>query len=146
MPVNALRRLRDWGGRYIDYRIAWISAVFLGGIVWAINLSHGPLAALPAALKQAAYTFFVAGFIVRLCETISVRVERETLASVLATLIPASIAISLTFLMHSLKGTPEPLHSTVPTLLIAPPAMFFWAKKSRKQHFESVEVPLAEEA
>jgi len=138
MPTETFRRARDWGARYIDYRIAWISAFFLGGVVWLINLSHRPLAALPAALKQAAYTFFVAGFIVRLCETISVRVERETLALALAALIPACIAVGLTFLMHSLKGTPEPLHSTLPTLLIAPPTMFFWARKNRKEHFASI--------
>ncbi len=144
MPIEALRRLRDWGARYIDYRTAWIAAAFLGGVVWLINLSHGPLAALPAALKQAAYTFFVAGFIVRLCETISVRVGRAALALALAALIPACIAVGLTFLMHSLKGTPEPFRSTIPTLLIAPPSMFFWARKNRKEHFAAIETQSSE--
>ncbi len=133
MLMERFRQLRDWGARFIDYRSAWIAALLLGVIVWLINLSHGALAALPAALKQASYTFFVAGFITRLCETLAIRISRTSLALFLAVLIPSSIAIGLTFLMHSLKGTPEPLYSTVPTLLIAPPCMFFWGRASRQR-------------
>ena len=131
MHMDNLRRLRDWGARFIDYRAAWMAALFLGIIVWLINLAHGPLAALPAAVKQASYTFFVAGFIMRLCETLSVRISRTWLALFLAVLLPGSIAVGLTFFMHSLKGTPEPLYSTIPTLLLAPPSMFVWGRRSR---------------
>jgi hypothetical protein len=135
--MESFRRLRDWGAQFIDYRAAWMAALFLGAIVWLINLSHGPLAALPAAVKQASYTFFVAGFIMRLCERLSVQIARTWLALFLAVLLPGSIAVGLTFLMHSLKGTPEPLYSTLPTLLLAPPSMFVWGKRSRARELNS---------
>jgi hypothetical protein len=72
------------------------------------------------------YRYFVAGFITRLRENIAVRVEQRSLALLLAVLLPSSIAVGLTTLLHSLKGTPEPLRSVLPTLLMAPPAFLWW--------------------
>ena len=107
-------------------------------MVWAINFSHGAIAALPAALKQASYTFFVAGFVVKLCENISLKIEPAIPAYTLATLVPSCIAIGLTFLVHSLRGTPEPFYSTLPTLLMAPPSFFVWAWRSRQQQITKI--------
>jgi len=129
--MQRLVKLRDFGANYIDYRTAWMAALILSFVVWMINLSHGALPALPAALKQATYTFFVAGFIVRLCENLATKVTVRSLALALAVVIPSSIAIGLTFALHSLKGTPEPLHSTIPTMLMAPPSFFVWGWRSR---------------
>ncbi len=131
--TTPLKQLIQWGAQYIDYSAAWKAALFLGTIVWCINLAHGPWAALPAALKQASYTFFVAGFIVRLCEVLALRYQPHIPALLLATLIPSCIAVGLTFLVHSLRGTPEPLFSTLPTLLLAPPSFAVWAWRCRKQ-------------
>ena len=116
--------------KYVDVSTAWKAALFLGLVVYAINFSHGAFAALPAALKQAAYTFLASGFIVRLCENIIHQVRPMAIAWPLAILLPSAVAVGLTFLMHSLKGTPEPLYSTLPTLLITPPAFAVWAWRS----------------
>ena len=132
--MRALRQLKDFGARYIDYSMAWKGALFLAVCAWLINLPHGPVAALPAALKQATYTYFVAGFVTRLCERIAVRIERRSLALFAAVMIPSSIALGLTLLLHTLKGTPEPLRSVVPTLLTAPPAFFWWGRRKRLAH------------
>jgi hypothetical protein len=118
--------------KYVDVSTAWKAALFLGLVVYAINFSHGALAALPAALKQAAYTFLASGFIVRLCENIINQVRPMAVAWPLAILLPTAVAVGLTFLMHSLKGTPEPFYSTLPTLLITPPAFAVWAWRSLK--------------
>lgn len=126
------RTIKTWFLSHVDVSTAWKAALFLGIVVYAINFSHGALAALPAALKQAAYTFFVAGFILRLCEKLSVNTALGALALPLAVLIPSSIAIGLTYLMHSLKGTPEPFYSTVPTILMAFPSFAVWAYRARK--------------
>ncbi len=116
--------------KYVDVSTAWKAALFLGIVVYAINFSHGALAALPAALKQATYTFLVSGIIVRLCENLINRIRPMIVAWPLAILVPSAVAVGLTYLMHSLKGTPEPLYSTLPTLLIAPPAFAVWAWRS----------------
>jgi hypothetical protein len=128
---EALKRVKDFGGRFIDYSMAWKGALFLGIVVWLVNLSHGPLAALPAALKQAAYTYFVAGLITRLCQTLATRIQRRALALTLCVAVPSAIALTLTFGLHTLRGTPEPLHSVIPTLLTAPLAFFWWGRRSR---------------
>ena len=119
--------------KYVDVSTAWKAALFLGLVVYAINFSHGALAALPAALKQAIYTFLASGFIVRLCENLIKQVRPMVVAWPLAILLPSAVAVGLTFLMHSLKGTPEPFYSTLPTILITPPAFAVWAWRSLKQ-------------
>jgi hypothetical protein len=135
--VGHLRRIKELGARYIDYSMAWKGALFLAVAVWLINLEHGPLAALPAALKQATYTYFVAGFITRLCENIAVNVRERRLALFLAVFVPSCIALGLTLLLHTLRGTPEPLRSVIPTLLSAPPAFFWWGRRNRMQRDEA---------
>ena len=135
--IEALKRIKVWGGTYIDYAMAWKGALFLGVVVWLINSSHGALAALPAALKQASYTYFVAGFVTRLCQTLAIRFESRAASLTLAVLIPSTIALTLTFILHTLKGTPEPIRSVIPTLLSAPPAFFWWGRKSRLEHDEN---------
>jgi hypothetical protein len=118
--------------KYVDVSTAWKAALFLGLVVYAINFSHGAFAALPAALKQATYTFLASGFIVRLCENLINQVRPMAIAWPLAVLLPSAVAVGLTFLMHSLKGTPEPFYSTLPTILITPPAFAVWAWRSLK--------------
>jgi hypothetical protein len=118
--------------RHVDISTAWKAAIFLGVLVFCINLDHGAWAALPAALKQATYTFFVAGFIVRLCENLVLNNSLGMMALPLAVVIPSSIAIGLTFLLHNLKGTPLPFYSTLPTIFMAPPSFLVWAWRVRK--------------
>lgn len=125
-------RLIRFFTRLVDISAAWKGALFLGALVFAINANHGALAALPAALKQATYTFFIGGFIVRLCENLVLSKTLGVLALPLAVLVPAGIAIGLTFLMHNLKGTPLPFYSTLPTIVIAPPAFAAWAWQVKK--------------
>jgi hypothetical protein len=129
MPLS---QLKETFLEHVDVSTAWKAALFLGVVVFAINYSHGALAALPAALKQATYTFFVAGFIVRLCENLVLKPSLGAMAFPLSVIIPSAIAIGLTFLLHNLKGTPEPLRSTIPTLLMAPPSFTVWAWRCRK--------------
>jgi hypothetical protein len=118
--------------KYVDVSTAWKAALFLGAVVYAINFSHGAVAAIPAALKQALYTLLASGFIVRLCENLITRVKPMFIAWPLAILLPSAVAVGLTYIMHSLKGTPEPLYSTLPTLLVTPPAFAVWAWRCLK--------------
>lgn len=115
-----LSGIRSFMDRYINYGMAVAGAVFLGGAVFAINIDHGLPHALLAAAKQAAYTFFAAGFITRNSENLAVRWDNRALSLFLSVLISTCIAVGLTYLVHSLKGTPEPLNSTLPTLLTSP--------------------------
>ncbi len=131
-----------WGfmKRHIDFGMAWKGALFLGVVVFGINyVEHGALAALPAALKQATYTYFVAGFITRLGENLAVRIDPMPLGIAAAVLVPSSIAISLTYGLHSMRGTPEPFYSTLPTIIAAPPAFLVWGWLKRRGREEAPE-------
>ncbi|MEN0060773.1 MAG: hypothetical protein AAGA48_01420 [Myxococcota bacterium] len=122
--MNALTQLLS---RILDLRFAVGGAVFMGGLVFAVNASYGTGPALVAAAKQASYTFFFAGFVMRWCEHLATSVEPRSLAVATATLLPSVLAVSLTFGIHNLRGTPDPVASTLPTLFFGPPSFFVWA-------------------
>lgn len=66
------------------------------------------------------------------CELLATHVKVFILAIVLAVFIPSGITLILTYTVHTMKGTPKPLHSTIPTLIIIP-ATAVWGYKKRKQ-------------
>ena len=128
-----LKRIRDRLDANIDYGGAIIGATLLGGIVFRLNYSHGTALAATAALKQATYTFFVAGFIVKNNERLARKWAEPALSLLLATTVSSCLAVVLTFLVHSLKGTPEPLLSTLPTALMGPPGFLLLAWRARRK-------------
>ncbi len=119
---SILKRIINFGSRYIDYKMGIYGAVVMGVIVFIINYSATSqwLPSATAALKQGGYTFFFGGFIMKFCGYLAINIKKQTLALLAAVLIPTSIALTLTFGIHNLKGTPKPLASTVPTLMIIP--------------------------
>ncbi|TAJ11523.1 hypothetical protein DMA11_16515 [Marinilabiliaceae bacterium JC017] len=118
--------------KLFDPLMGTIGGLFMGSIVYAVNASYGFDAAIIAALKQGGYTFFMGGITMKLAENLSVKFPNTAKALSLATTLPTLLAVSLTYLLHSLKGTPEPLTSTLPTLLLAPGGFLWWAHKKRK--------------
>ncbi len=126
-----LRRLKATLDANVDYGAALAAASLLGGIVFALNYAHGAGSATTAALKQATYTFFVAGFIVKNNERLARRLAAPRPSIALAVAVSSGLAVGLTFLVHSLKGTPEPVLSTMPTALIGPPSFLLLARRAR---------------
>ena len=132
-----LKRARALFGAHIDLGGAIVGASLLGAIVFWLNHSHGASQAATAALKQATYTFFVAGFIVKNNEKLATKWPEPAFALSLATGVSSCLAVGLTFLVHSLKGTPEPLLSTLPTALLGPPGFLVLAVRARRETIEA---------
>ena len=106
----------------------------MGIIVYLINFNATAesTGALTAAIKQGIYTFFFGGSIMKICEIIAVRIPAKRTAIFLATLIPSFISLALTFGVHSLKGTPRPIESTIPTAIFVIPSTAIWGVLKRK--------------
>jgi hypothetical protein len=126
--------------KFIDVKIAVSGAIVMGGIVFSINYSatHELTGSLTAALKQGTYTFFFGGVLMKSCELLATSIQRRTLAILASTIIPSVFTLLLTYCMHSMKGTPKPFESTLPTLIIIP-ATAIWGfisrgKQDRKQN------------
>lgn len=119
--------------KYFDPVMGLVGAGVMGTIVFFINWDHGIGWGLFAAGKQATYTFLAGGTMMRITENIASYFKNDALSVFLAVLTPYFIAITLTYLLHSLKGTPEPLNSTIPTMLLAPWGFLWWALRKRKQ-------------
>ncbi|MCK5839771.1 MAG: hypothetical protein KAG99_07975 [Bacteroidales bacterium] len=119
--------------QYFDFKMGAAGAFVLGGIVLYINYDYGIPAASVAAVKQATYTFLVGGIIVRICENLATRYNNINIAIFMSILVPSLLAVGLTFGVHSTRGTPEPLNSTIPTIILSPISFAIWGIRKRKQ-------------
>lgn len=144
MSSNIFIKTKTFLNHYVNFKLGLAGGLFLGCVVFYINLSHGYPLALAAASKQAAYSFLFAGLITRNNEKLALRGEQSWLTVIFAAGISSSIAIGLTFIVHNLKGTPEPLMSTLPTMLTAPFsfAALAWREQQKTNEDQSQEQSL----
>jgi len=117
--------------RFINLKMGLAGAIVMGTIVWFINMSYGWWPATTAALKQAAYTFIFGGILIKILDTIAMKIQNRYLAVAIATLTVSVITILLVYGVHSLKGTPRPFESTLPTIIMAPPGFLALAIRTR---------------
>jgi hypothetical protein len=117
--------------RFINLKMGFAGAIVMGTIVWLINMGHGWWPASTAALKQAAYTFLFGGVLIKILDTIALKINNRYLAIGSATILVSSITIVLVYIVHNLKGTPMPFESTLPTILMAPPGFLALAIRKR---------------
>jgi hypothetical protein len=82
-------------------------------------------------MKQATYTFFVGGLILKILEMIVTGIHHKTLAYFCAVIAATIMTVGLVYLVHSLKGTPKPFESTIPTMILAPMGYIYVARLKR---------------
>ena len=116
-----------------------LGGIVMGGIVYYINSDYGFYSSSVAAIKQASYTALIGGSMMKLCENVAISFQNKNFAKATSVVIPSIITVGLTYLVHSLKGTPEPFNSTIPTMFLAPPAFAWWGNKKRNQLEEIVD-------
>ena len=49
-----------------------------------------------------------------------------------AIVLPSLITSTAIFVVHNLRGTPEPLLSCIPVVVTSPPGFAFWAWRTRR--------------
>ena len=128
-----MKRFLHWSNLVIDARLGTLGALIMGLIVYFINQSYGFMPALIAALKQALYTFFVGGIMLRLLEFLAIRIPNKILSVVLSALLVATLTCTLVYGVHRFKGTPRPWESTLPTVYLAPISFvaIAWRKRNK---------------
>ena len=131
MENKFLSRIRS----FIDFKIGFAGGLVMGVIVFIINYraTYDITGATTAALKQGVYTFFFGGIIMKMCEQLATRINPRFLAILLAVVIPSFISLALTLGLHSLKGTPKPLESTIPTAVFVIPSTLVWGILKRRK-------------
>jgi hypothetical protein len=119
----------------IDVKIGLAGGLVMGIIVFMVNYyaANDLMGSFTAALKQGIYTFFFGGIIMKLCEVVAIKINPGLLAIILAVLIPSIISLALTFGLHSMKGTPKPVESTIPTAIFVIPSTLVWGIIKRKR-------------
>ena len=102
-----------------DIKAAVLGSFIMGIIVAWINLGHGGDAAISSGIRQAIYTFVVAGLSAQLCRNLINSSIHKTAAIVKAVLIPTILTVTLVYIMHSTRGTPEPFYSSIPVAILS---------------------------
>jgi hypothetical protein len=99
-------------------------AMFMGTAVDPIDGGHGhPGSGLPiAAAARANRISFIGGIVTKACEYPATTIELAPETRSADALLARALAIIASLLAHSLKGTPEPLLSTLPIVIFAPPS------------------------
>ncbi len=112
-----------------DVFIGIAGGIIFGLAVLLINGGHG--LAWIAAAKQFAVSFFVSIFVVRFAEWTAAKLHEMGFTRVCAAFVGSQpaivIAIGGAYLVHQLRGTPEPLLSVLPQLMISPPSLWLFA-------------------
>lgn len=121
------KRVLQQLNKFLDIRMGLLGALAMGTIVYFINCDHGVLLGLIAALKQGLYTFFFGALFVRMSENIASAIPHRRNAVILGGVVPALLTSVLTYVLHAIKGTPEPFHSTVPTMVTSVISFSLWA-------------------
>jgi hypothetical protein len=130
--INIFKRSISFAGKFIDFKVAMAGAVIMGLIVGVINRDFGFWPAMTAALKQAAYTFLFGGMITKLLYFIAGKIPGIFASAIISSLVVTFITVCLVFVVHSMKGTPLPLESTLPTAVLAPFGFAFLAYRRKK--------------
>lgn len=126
-----IKKLVKSFSRFIDIPTAIAGAVIMGVIVGIINRKFGLWPASTAALKQAAYTFLFGGMLTKLLYVISDKIDGIFKATIISAFIVTVITVIMVFAVHSMRGTPKPLESTIPTALMAPFGFSFLAYRRK---------------
>jgi len=133
LGIKELQKAIQTVNKFMDFRMGILGAISMGTIVYWINMDHGMMPASIAATKQAFYTFFFGALFVKLAENIASNVQHRPLAILSGGAVPALLTTLLTYLLHSIKGTPEPFHSSVPTLVLGLMSFSTWSYLKHKK-------------
>lgn len=112
---------------FIDLKMGMLGALFMGSLVFWINFDHGWDEALFAGLKQLFYTLFFGGLFVKMAENIATSRKYRFWGILLGGTVPMILTAVLTYTVHSIKGTPEPFNSTIPTIFFGWLSFSFWS-------------------
>lgn len=129
--AKAVKKAFEQVSRLINLKMGIIAGFIMAIIVWIINSDHGYFLASFAAVKQGLYTLLFGGFFIRMLERILPKIKNTQVAIFTAAAVPTIITILLVFFVHSLKGTPKPFESSIPTIIMAPMGFFFLAYQKR---------------
>jgi hypothetical protein len=101
-----------------------LAALGMGSMVVGINAEHGPLLASIAGVKQYVYSAVIAVLLIDAQDKVYdhlKKTDKESLRpAILSIVIPSLSTVLATLAVHSLKGTPETIKSTIPTAILAP--------------------------
>lgn len=114
----------DTKSKKVNHALGQLAALGMGGMVVAINRDHGPLMASVAGVKQYVYSSIIAVLLIdiqhRIYDHLKEQDKKSLVPDLLSIALPAIGTTLATFAVHSLKGTPETINSTLPTAILAP--------------------------
>lgn len=104
----------------------------MGTASGAFNYEHGIQAMITAGVKQAGYSAVSAIILLRIYDYLAKRIKKlPGIYEFVPAVLPAIITILANYEIHNLKGTAEPMLSTLPTAVMAGIGFPIWHVRAR---------------
>ena len=131
----------SWSSKYIDFRMGLLGSVVMGLMVFCVNYYETEIAngipdligSTTAAIKQGLFTIFFGGAVMRFSERLATEISNVYIAIISSSILPSTSLIILLLGIHSLKGTPEPFLSILPTAVFIYPWTAIWGLRNRRR-------------
>lgn len=127
MLISKAKETLSKVNEFLDLRMGLMGALFMGSLVFWINHDHGYDEALIAGLKQLSYTFFFGGLFIKMAENIATTRKNRWWGVFIGGFAPMVLTAVMTYTVHTMKGTPEPFNSTIPTIVFGWMSFTFWS-------------------
>lgn len=127
-----------------------LAALGMGLGIGSINkvYGHDLWPSTIAGLKQWGYSATAAGLFISLQNKLYDQLKGREVEGIrfdlLSILIPATGTIIATYILHSIKGTPEPIASTVPTVIFAPVGYTIFHIRKLLQELDGIQIKIDE--
>ena len=119
--MNLIRKGYELSRDNLDCKKAAFFSGLAGIGIGLINLKEGLEYALLSGAKEGIKSFAIGSLNLGICRNLATNIKNKSKALFYATIVPSTISITLTYLIHNyLQGTPHPVESTLPTLLGLP--------------------------
>jgi hypothetical protein len=130
-----------WASKYIDFKMGLLGSLVMGLMVFGVNYvetarEYGMpdlIGSTTAAIKQGVFTIFFGGAVMRFSERLSTEISNVYIAIISSSILPSTSSIILLLAIHSLKGTPEPFLSILPTAVFIYPWTAVWGIRQRQK-------------
>ena len=114
--------MKTFLAQHFDWRSGVKAGALFALIVFLINVfATDPInwtGSATAAIKQFVYTFLIGSWLFGLAQWVSGHFRSPVLGICVSTVLVGSFASALILGMHSLRGTPEPLLSSLPAIIV----------------------------
>ena len=110
-----------------------MGAVLMGSMVFLSQFENGIYPATTASTKQFFYTFLISSVLIAMVEAVVVAYRANKWNAVYGVMTAWVFTSVMSAVLHTIKGTPDPMNAILLNILLAPPGLIFVALRKKRE-------------